>query len=262
MIKVSDVLRAQPNCLWSITNYGSAGKRQANKYPLFHQEIKIQKVSYTVANPRQGVQLPSRTSAGEMTAGWPWGIHGGKNLAGLPEQKCLEEKRSTRTSHLIQPSGKERGRRTGRWWAGRGARSHRRWAWCHLRLKVSCHTAPPCHPLYPAKASRSFPGQHKVCPGGLTSCLGWDDGKSIISWAGGRDRCPTAGCGAPTARPLKVPAPSQPTEGILTKSTTHGVHSCGVVTVCPQCPFSDVCRGCTHPESKKSPNFFKLPKST
>lgn len=106
--------------------------------------------------------------------------------------------------------------------------------------------SPAMPPSHPAKASRSFPGQHKVCPRGLTS-LGWDDGKSLISQAGGRDQCPMAGCGAPTACPLKVPAPSQPTGGILTKSTTHGVHSCRVVTVCPQCPFSDICRGCTHP---------------
>lgn len=187
MIKVSDVLRAQPNCLWSITNYGSAGKRQANKYPLFHQEIKIQKVSYTVANPRQGVQLPSRTSAGEMTAGWPWGIHGGKNLAGLPEQKCLEEKRSTRTSHLIQPSGKERGRRTGRWWAGRGARSHRRWAWCHLKAQGFLSHSPAMPPSLPCQGFQEFPrtAQGLSWRVNLVFRVGWWEKHYQLGWRKG-----------------------------------------------------------------------------
>lgn len=56
-IKVSDVLRAQLNCLWSLINYRSDGKRQDNKYLLFHQEEKyrIHPTEEQSSDPRQGV---------------------------------------------------------------------------------------------------------------------------------------------------------------------------------------------------------------
>lgn len=163
-----------------------AGKRQANKYPLFHQEIKIQKVSYTVANPRQGVQLPSRTSAGEMTAGWPWGIHGGKNFAGLPEQKCLEEKRSTSTFHLIHPSGKERGRRTGRWWAGRGLSPTGAGADATSSSRFLV-TQPRHAALSPCQGSQEFPGTAQGLSRrvNLVFRVGWWEKRYQLGWRKG-----------------------------------------------------------------------------
>lgn len=55
-IKVSDVLRAQLNSLWSVINYGSDGKWQDNKYLLFHQEEKyrIHPIEEQSSDPRQG----------------------------------------------------------------------------------------------------------------------------------------------------------------------------------------------------------------
>lgn len=55
-IKVSDILRAQLNCLWSVINYGSDGKWQDNKYLLFYQDEKyiIHPLEEQSSYPRQG----------------------------------------------------------------------------------------------------------------------------------------------------------------------------------------------------------------
>lgn len=126
-IKVSDVLRAQLNCLWSVINYVSDGKWQDNKYLLFEVRREMQNTSHRGAKLRS--QTGSSCWAGPPHVRWqqPGPEGPGAAEASKATQKCSEEKCALHLHlHSSFPTCKEQHRQTG---DGRGA-------WHHLVLHL------------------------------------------------------------------------------------------------------------------------------
>lgn len=129
IIKFSDILRTQPNSLWTIINYGSGGKWQENKYFLFHQEEKYRRYTFQrqSSDPNQGVQLLSRPSAPEMIEPERPGAAEDRTAPKNAWRSSLTSASTQCFPHLCQPFWTSAGRQGGG--DGRGA-------WHHLVLHL------------------------------------------------------------------------------------------------------------------------------